>query len=86
MTSFPYRLVGPIGSKGTLGRIVLENDETIEQDFRRLFPDPEVALYVSRIPSGAEITPETIFEMEAELPRAASLFPSASEDAAARMS
>ncbi len=79
MTSFPYRLVGPIGTEATLGLIVLQADETIEQDFRRLFPHPEVALYVSRIPSGAEITPDTIAEMEAELPRAASLFPRSAE-------
>ena len=79
MTSFPYRLVGPIGSTGTLGLIVLQADETIEQDFRRLFPGPEVALYVSRIPSGVEITRDTIAEMETELPRAASLFPRPAE-------
>ncbi len=76
MTPVAYRLVDPIGTKGALGLIVLQNDETIEQDFRRLFRDPEVALYVSRIPSGADITPETIAEMDAELPLAASLFPS----------
>jgi len=75
MSRFPYRLVGPIGSAATLGLVVLQADETIEQDFRRLFPQPDVALYVSRIPSGAEITPDTIAEMEVELPRAASLFP-----------
>lgn len=75
MSPFPYRLVGPIGSAATLGLVVLQADETIEQDFRRLFPQPDIALYVSRIPSGAEITPDTIAEMEVELPRAASLFP-----------
>jgi len=79
MTSFPYRLTGPIGAKGTLGLIVLQADQTIEQDFRRLFADPEVALYVSRIPSGADITPDTIAEMESALPRAASLLPHAAE-------
>lgn len=75
MASFPYRLVGPIGARGTLGLIVLQADETLEQDMRRLFPARDVAVHVSRIPSGAEITPETIAEMEVELPRAASLFP-----------
>lgn len=77
MSHFPYQLAGPIGSRATLGLIVLQVDETIEQDFRRLFPGGEVALYVSRIPSGAELTPDTIAEMEAELPRAAGLLPPA---------
>ncbi len=75
--AFPYKLVGPIGTRGTLGLIVLQADETIEQDFRALFPGPDVAIYVSRVPSGAEITPATIAEMEHELPQAAALFPRA---------
>ena len=75
MTGFPYRLAGPIGTR-TLGLIVLQVDETVEQDFRRLFP-PEVALYVSRVPSGAELTPDTIASMEAHLPAAAALLPPA---------
>lgn len=75
MTGFPYRLTGPIGTR-TLGLIVLQADETIEQDFRRLFP-PQVALHVSRVPSGAELNPDTIAAMEAHLPAAAELLPPA---------
>ncbi len=77
MPAHPYRLTGPIGTRGTLGLIVLQVDETIEQDFRRLFPDPAVAIHVSRIPSGAELTPDTIATMTSELPRAAGLLPPA---------
>ncbi|WP_323786013.1 aspartate/glutamate racemase family protein [Thalassovita sp.] len=77
MASFPYRLTGPIGTKATLGLIVLQVDETVEQDFRRAFALPDVALHISRIPSGAELTPDTIAAMEAELPRAAALLPPA---------
>lgn len=79
MTRAPYRLVGPIGARGVLGLIVLQEDETIEQDFRRLFPHGDVALYVNRIPSGADLTPETLAAMEASLPQAAALFPSGLE-------
>lgn len=75
MTHFPYTLGGPIGARGTLGLIVLQTDETIEQDFRRLFPARDVALHVTRIPSGAEVTPETLTAMEAEMPAAAALLP-----------
>jgi len=74
-----YRLTGPIGTKATIGLIVLQVDETIEQDFRRLYSDPGVALYVSRISSGADLTPDTIAEMEAALPRAAGLLPPAAQ-------
>ncbi|MDF0603063.1 aspartate/glutamate racemase family protein [Psychromarinibacter sp. C21-152] len=60
---------------GRLGLIVLQVDETIESDFRRLFADPAVALHVTRIPSGAELTPGTIASMEMALPAAAALLP-----------
>lgn len=76
MTRVPYTLTGPIGARGTLGLIVLQEDETIEQDFRRFFPAGDIAVYASRIPSGADLTPETLSAMEAALPRAAGLFPS----------
>lgn len=77
MTRFPYQLAGPIGAKGALGLIVLQVDETIEHDFRRIFTDPGIALCVNRIPSGEELTPDTIATMEIDLPRAASLLPPA---------
>jgi len=70
-----FDLTGPIGTKATLGLVVLQADETLEQDFRRLFVDREVAIYVSRIPSGEALSADTIAAMEAELPRSAGLFP-----------
>lgn len=79
MTGFPYSLTGPIGAAGTLGLIVLQVDETIEQDFRRLLPDPDLALYISRIPSGADLTRDSIARMETDLPTATSLLPAAAE-------
>lgn len=78
MSPLPYTLAGPIGTRGTLGLIVLQVDETVEQDFRRLLP-PEVALHVSRIPSGADLNPDTIAAMETTLPQAAGLLPPAAE-------
>ncbi len=77
MRQISFDLVGPIGSKATLGLVVLQADETLEQDFRRLFPDREIALYVSRIPSGDELTTDSIAAMKADLPRAAQLLPRA---------
>ncbi|MEM5474295.1 aspartate/glutamate racemase family protein [Hoeflea sp. AS60] len=72
-----FDLTHPIGSKATLGLVVLQADETLEQDFRRLFPDRDIAIYVSRIPSGEELSADSIAAMEAELPRAAKLLPRA---------
>jgi len=70
-----YRLTDRIGSRATFGLIVLQTDETLEPDFRRIFNALDVAAYVSRVPSGADVTPETLASMEAEIPRAASLLP-----------
>jgi len=46
-----------------IGLIILQADETIELDFRRLFP-LDVELFVTRIPSGEEVTSETLAAME----------------------
>jgi maleate isomerase len=58
-----------------LGVIVLQVDETLETEMRGVFAEPGVALYHSRIPSDAEVTPETLARMEADLPRAAAMLP-----------
>lgn len=72
--NFPYQLTGPIGAK-TLGLIVLQTDETLEQDFRRIFAMPDVALHITRVPSGDTVTPDTLTEMRNHLPSAAALLP-----------
>ncbi len=75
MAPLPYALTGPIGARASLGLVVLQADEVIEQEFRRLFPTGDVALYVTRIPSGADLTAETLAAMEVVLPQAAGLLP-----------
>lgn len=66
-----------IGHRAKLGLIVLETDQTIEQEFRNLLDLDGVALFHSRIPSDPEVTPETLARMEVNLPAAAGLLPSA---------
>ncbi|MDK3072612.1 Asp/Glu racemase [Sedimentitalea sp. JM2-8] len=61
-------------TRPNIGLIVLQADHRIEQDFRRLIPLSS-NLHVSRVPSGAEVTPETLSRMENDLPRAAALLP-----------
>jgi maleate isomerase len=72
VTHFDYTL--DTTERPTLGLVVLQTDETIEQDFRRLIPT-HAQLYVSRVPSGLEVSRETLAAMEAEIPNAAALFP-----------
>ena len=73
MSAFPYALQEDNSPR--LGLIVLQVDETIESDFRRLFPPHVVRLHVTRVPSGAELTPNSIAGMKRALPDAARLLP-----------
>lgn len=59
-----------------LGMIVLQADETLEGDLRRMIP-LDTQLYVSRVPSGADVTPDTLRAMAGHLTGAASLLPCA---------
>ncbi|WP_346911719.1 Asp/Glu racemase [uncultured Roseibium sp.] len=57
-----------------LGLIVLQSDETIENDLRRLLPS-EATLHTSRVPSGEEVTATTLSEMENHIGASAGLLP-----------
>lgn len=57
-----------------LGLIALQADRTMEDDFRRLMPR-DVSLLVSRVPSGTEVTADSLAQMEGALTGAAALFP-----------
>ncbi|MES0883617.1 maleate cis-trans isomerase family protein [Roseibium sp. SCP14] len=64
-----------LGGKAALGLIVLQADETIETEFRRLFDLEDVVLYHTRIESAPEVTPETLMQMKAQLSSSAALLP-----------
>jgi len=72
---FDYDLAPQLGTQATIGLIALQSDETVEHDMRRILPLDGVACYVSRVPSGTEVTPDTLAEMEDHLTGAARLFP-----------
>ncbi len=72
MNRFSYNLDPP--APVSLGLIVLQSDETIECDMRRLLP-AEVPFHVSRVPSGREVSSDSLQEMEGNLPAAAALLP-----------
>ncbi|MBF9030349.1 Asp/Glu racemase [Rhodobacterales bacterium HKCCE3408] len=75
MTGFPYRLASDETAPPRIGVVVLQVDETIEQDLRRLLPPDAVRLHITRIASGAELTPETIARMADDLDGAVRLLP-----------
>ncbi|NOC90439.1 Asp/Glu racemase [Ruegeria atlantica] len=77
MTYVPYTLDEDDPQAPPLGLIVLQVDETIEPEFSTIFSGRKSPLYVTRIPSGIEVTPESLAEMEEALPAAAGLLPSA---------
>ena len=77
--AFSYSLAPPLGHRAQLGLVVLQSDETIEHEFRRLLPSEGVSLYVSRIASEPEVTRETLARMEGEMTGAASLMPQSVE-------
>ena len=74
MQTYPFDLSPK--AHPNLGLIVLQTDERIERDFRRLIP-AESGLFVSRVPSGLDVSSETLAAMEAHIPTAASLLPRA---------
>ncbi len=55
-----------------LGLVVLQTDETIEADMRRLLPG---TFHVSRVPSAATLTQQSIAEMAEQITAAAALLP-----------
>ena len=57
-----------------LGLVVLQSDETLEYDMRRLLPE-DVEVLVSRVASGTELSTDMIAGMEDRLTDAATLLP-----------
>jgi maleate isomerase len=66
-----------IGSRASLGLLVLETDQTVEHEFRRLLPKTGVALYCARLHNEPVITPASLQLMAREIAPAARLLPPA---------
>ena len=81
MTKMPppltFKLDEGFGSDATLGLIVLQADETLENEFRTALGTIEnpsrIAVYHSRIPSQPTVTKETLAQMQRDLPSSAAL-------------
>lgn len=72
MSSLPYEILQERPPQ--LGMIVLQSDETIELDLRRLLP-AEAELLVSRIPSAVTVSSDSLEAMARDLTEAAGLLP-----------
>ena len=79
LENLPFETDAGIGSRASLGLLVLETDQTIEAEFRFLLPESGVALYGARLHNDARITPETLAEMEKLVEPTTRLLPSAVE-------
>lgn len=77
MNALDYTLDPDDPATTPMGLIVLQTDETLEQDMRHYFAQDPSPIYVSRVPSAPEVTPDTLASMAADLTASASLLPDA---------
>ena len=63
------------GARARIGLLVLESDQTMEAEAAELTAMDGVALYHARLANDVVVTPETLANMERELPVAAGLIP-----------
>ena len=75
MSVFPYERGRAAGYNAQLGLIVLQSDETLEYELRRILPEDGVALYTARIPSAQKVSTDSLAEMATSLTNTAALLP-----------
>ena len=73
--TYDYKLGSSVGYRVNLGLVVLQSDETLEHDLRRMSPSEGVGFYTTRVPSAPTVSNTTLATMEAELPESTSLLP-----------
>lgn len=64
-----------LGTRARIGLVVLQTDQTIEHEFSEMIRGQGVALFHTRIPNAMVVTPDTLRQMERDLPRTAALLP-----------
>lgn len=69
----PYESDEGLGTRATIGLVVLSSDQTIEYEYRRLLDLPGVAVYHSRIANANTISRDNLRAMEAGLTEATRL-------------
>ena len=77
VASVPFDVETDDSRPPTLGLVVLQADETIEDEFRHYLRERHVILHHTRIPSAARLTQASLAAMESELTVAIDLLPQA---------
>ena len=76
---FDFYLSSDENSPSPMGLVVLQVDETIEGEFREAFGTSKNQIFVTRIPSGLEVTTESLISMEQHIKDSAKLLPQSRE-------
>ena len=76
---FDFHLSSNENRPPPMGLIVLQVDETIEGEFREAFRTSKNQIFVTRIPSGLEVTAKTLSSMEDHISASAKLLPKSRE-------
>jgi len=76
---FDFYLSSDENSPSPMGLVVLQVDETIEGEFREAFGTSKNQIFVTRIPSGLEVTAESLISMEQHIKASAKLLPQSRE-------
>lgn len=66
--NIPYQMDSGLGERARIGLIVLSGDQTIEYEMHQMLELPGVSLYVNRLYCAPTITPQTLQDMESEIP------------------
>ena len=61
--------------KPTLGMIVLQSDETLEMDARRLFREDVVNIHTTRVPSDTQVSTDNLLAMSDHIGESSTMFP-----------
>ena len=77
MQQLPYSNDTGLGPTAKIGLIVLQTDQTLEDELRQMLAIDGVACYHSRIANAMHVTPQTLAQMQTDLPIAARLLPQA---------
>ena len=72
---FDFQLSADKSRPPPMGLIVLQVDETIEGEFREAFRTSKTQIFVTRIPSGLEVTTKNLTNMEQHITASAKLLP-----------
>ena len=76
---FDFDLSSDENSPSPMGLVVLQVDETIEGEFREAFGTSKNQIFVTRIPSGLEVSTESLISMEQHIKASAKLLPQSRE-------